>query len=567
MRATEPAGPAAAVLATHPGECGGTARRSSSGVTTVSRASVGLRSERGPVLGAVMLSTALIALDSTIIATAVPAVVDDLGGFSQFPWLFSVYLLTQAVTVPIYGKLADVYGRKPVLLFGIAVFVAASLFCGLAWSMPALIVGRALQGIGAGAVQPIGMTVIGDIYTVEERAKVQGHLAAVWALSSVLGPTLGGVFSDHLSWRWIFFVNLPLGALALVVLHRRFTERVERRRHRLDAAGAVLLAVGCSLLILGLLEGGTAWAWTSGASVTVLGTALLLLTAFALVERRAAEPVLPLWVLRRRILVSGNVAALALGALLIGLTSYLPTWAQSVLGASALEAGFALAALTLGWPIAASGAGRLYLRIGFRTTALIGAVLAVLGTTGTALLGPHAQLWQVAASMFVTGIGLGLSSSPLIVAVQSVVGWDRRGVVTATNMFARSIGSAVGAAVFGAIANTTLAARFASPPPGLEGDVPADVDSTTAALSQGGAVAEYARESLHAASHGVFLATAVTAVVIALAVAAMPRRAERLRFDDDERSTDDAGARDSGPAAEPVPRTPPAAEPGPTATG
>src|ERR687890_1084914 len=173
-------------------------------------AAVGLRSERGPVLIAVMLSTGLVALDSTIIATAVPSVVRDLGGFSQFPWLFSVYLLTQAVTVPVYGKLADVLGRKPVLLFGIAVFVAASVLCGLAWSMPALIVGRALQGLGAGAIQPIGMTVIGDLYSVAERAKVQGYVASVWAASSVLGPTLGGLFVDFLTWRWIFFVNIPL---------------------------------------------------------------------------------------------------------------------------------------------------------------------------------------------------------------------------------------------------------------------------------------------------------------------------------------------------------------------
>jgi EmrB/QacA subfamily drug resistance transporter len=503
-------------------------------VTTGTRAAVGLRSERGPVLGAVMLSTALIALDSTIIATAVPAVVDDLGGFSQFPWLFSVYLLTQAVTVPVYGKLADVHGRKPVLLFGIAVFVAASLFCGLAWSMPALIVGRALQGIGAGAIQPIGMTVIGDIYTVEERARVQGYLASVWGISSVLGPTLGGVFSDALSWRWIFLVNLPLGALAFLALSRRWHEKIERNPgRRLDVAGAVLLSAGAALLVLGLLEGGNAWAWTSGISLAVLGTAVALLVAFAFVERRAAEPVLPPWVLRRRILVTGNIAALGLGALLIGLSSYLPTWAQGVLGASALEAGFALAALTLGWPVAASLAGRVYLRLGFRTTALLGVALVLVGTGGTALLTADAQLWQVGAWMFVTGLGLGLSSSPLIVAVQSVVGWDRRGVVTATNMFSRSMGSALGAAAFGAIANTTLAARFASPPPGLDGEVPADVDSTTAALGQGGAVADFARESLHAASHGVFVATAVTAVVIALAVLAMPRRAETLRFDDD----------------------------------
>ncbi|SNS33707.1 drug resistance transporter, EmrB/QacA subfamily [Geodermatophilus saharensis] len=509
-------------------------------MTTGTRASIGLRSERGPVLGAVMLSTALIALDSTIIATAVPAVVDDLGGFSQFPWLFSVYLLTQAVTVPVYGKLADVHGRKPVLLVGIAVFVAASLFCGLAWSMPALIVGRALQGIGAGAIQPIGMTVIGDIYTVEERARVQGYVASVWGISAVLGPTLGGVFSDYLSWRWIFWVNLPLGAVALVALWRRWTEPVERREARFDVAGSVLLAAGAGLLIVGLLQGGSAWAWASPVSIGVLATAAVLLVAFALVERRAAEPVLPPWVVRRRILLSGNVAAIGLGALLIGLSSYLPTWAQGVLGAGALEAGFALAALTLGWPIAASLSGRLYLRIGFRDTALLGVVLAVAGTAGTALLGPSAQLWQVGAWMFLTGLGLGLSSAPLIVAVQSVVGWDRRGVVTATNMFSRSMGSAIGAAVFGAIANTTLAARFAAPPPGLDGEVPADVDSTTAALAQGGAVADFARESLHAASHGVFVATAVTAVVIALAVLAMPRRTEPLRFDDDRgRDTDD----------------------------
>ncbi|MCA1721080.1 MAG: MFS transporter, partial [Actinobacteria bacterium] len=243
--------------------------------TTTARSDVGLRSERGPVLLALMMTTGLVALDSTIIATAVPSIVDDLGGFSQFPWLFSIYLLTQAVTVPLYGKFADIVGRKPVMFLGIAVFLLGSVLCGVAWSMPALIVARAVQGIGAGAVQPISMTVVGDLYSVEERSRVQGYLASVWGVSSVVGPLLGGAFSQYLSWRWIFFVNLPLGAYAAWMLARHFSENVEHRRHRIDYAGAVLLMTGCSLLILGLLEGGVSWGWISTSSVAVLGTGVL----------------------------------------------------------------------------------------------------------------------------------------------------------------------------------------------------------------------------------------------------------------------------------------------------
>ena len=190
-------------------------------------AAVGLRSERGPVLIALMLSTALVALDATILATAVPSIVGDLGSFSQFPWLFSIYLLTQAVTTPLYGKLADIVGRRPLLFFGIAVFLAGSVLCGVAWSMPTLIIARAVQGIGAGAVLPMTITVVGDLYSVEERARVQGYVASVWGAAAVIGPTLGGLFSEYLSWRWIFFVNIPLGGLAALMLWRSFHEQVE----------------------------------------------------------------------------------------------------------------------------------------------------------------------------------------------------------------------------------------------------------------------------------------------------------------------------------------------------
>src|ERR1035437_3817949 len=246
------------------------------------------------------------------------------------------------------------------MFFGIATFLLGSVLCGIAWNMPALIAFRALQGVGAGAVQPMSMTIVGDLYTVEERSRVQGYVASVWGLASVLGPTLGGVFSQYLSWRWIFFVNLPLGAIAAWTLARHFQERVTHRVHRIDFPGAALLTAGCSLAI-------------AGGSLVMLG-------GFVVVERRAAEPILPLWVFARRTLVGGNLAALGVGALLIGLSSYVPTYVQGVLGAGALVAGFALAALTVGWPIAAALSGRLYLRIGFRDTALIGMGIVVTGS-------------------------------------------------------------------------------------------------------------------------------------------------------------------------------------------
>ena len=498
------------------------------------RAGVGLRSERGPVLLAVMLSTALVALDATIIATAVPSIVGDLGGFSQFPWLFSIYLLTQAVTVPIYGKLADIVGRRPVLYFGIGVFLLGSVFCGVAWSMPVLIIARAVQGIGAGAVLPTTITIVGDLYSVEERARVQGYVASVWGAAAILGPTLGGLFSEYVDWRWIFFVNLPIGAVAVWMLARSLHENVERRRHQIDVAGALLLTVGFSLLILGLLEGGIAWDWSSPVSFAVFAVGLVSVVAFVLVERRAPEPVLPLWVFSRRVLLGGNLASIVIGVVLIGLTSYVPTYVQGVLGTGALVAGFALAAMTVGWPIAASLSGRLYLRIGFRSTALIGAVIALGGGVLVALLGISSPVVAVAGACFVVGIGLGFASVPTIVAGQSVVDWTRRGVVTGTNMFCRNLGSAVGVAVFGAVVNHTLASRFADAPPAVARHLPAAASAERVVLDAQhgrGAVGTYVHQALFDAAHNVFVVGAGVAVAGVLVLLLMPRTAETLEFD------------------------------------
>jgi EmrB/QacA subfamily drug resistance transporter len=433
----------------------------------VARGEVGLRSERDPILLAVMLSIGLVAIDSTILATAVPAVVSDLGGFTSFPWLFSIYLLAQAVSVPLYGKIADLFGRKPLMLLGVALFLLGSLLCGLAWGMTALIVFRVVQGLGAGAIAPIGMTILGDIYSMKERAVVQGYTASVWAMAALIGPTLGGIFSDTIGWRWIFFVNLPLGVAAGWVLWRRFEEKVARRTHRIDYLGSALLALGGTSLLLALLQGGVQWAWDAPVSIVLFVASALLLMGFVLVERRAREPVLPLWVFRMRVLNVTNAGSLVVGVLLMGLSSYVPLFSQRVLGTGALVAGLALAAMTIGWPIAAATAGRLYLTIGFRATLSIGAVFALAGALILLSVDGGSSVYHLALACFVMGLGFGYVASPGVVAAQSAVSWSSRGVATGANMFSRSVGSALGVAVFGAVVNSFVSAHLGSSDPDL----------------------------------------------------------------------------------------------------
>jgi multidrug resistance protein len=475
-----------------------------------------------------MLCIALVAVDSTVVATVVPSVVGQLGGFAQFPWLFSAYVLTQAVTTPLYGRFADQRGRRPVLLFGVTVFGLGSLICAGAWSMPVLIAGRAAQGLGAGAILPVALTVVGDLYSVAERSRVQGYIASVWAASAVLGPTVGGLSVAVASWRWVFVVNLPLGALAGLVLRRALHETVELREHRIDYAGAALLVASSGLIILGLLEGGVSWPWGSAASAAVLGIGAALLIVFVVVQARVAEPLLPLWVLRRRTLVAGILSQTTVGMVIIGLTSYVPTFVQGVLGGSALVAGFAVATLTLGWPVSASLAGRLYLRIGFRDTAVLGAVIALATMALGLRWGVGSSVVEVAAVCFAIGVGMGFASVPILVAVQSVVGWSERGVVTSSALFARSLGSALGAALFGALANTSLAGHLAQAPPAVAAALPDGLDAATLAL--GGQVraasaqaVEFVRDGLAGATHQVMIALVLVTLVQVLLVAAIPR--------------------------------------------
>ena len=448
------------------------------------------------MLISVMLCTGLVAIDATVLATAVPSIVGELGGFHQFPWLFSAYLLGQAVTTPIYAKLSDVFGRKPILLLGIALFLVGSVLCAAAWNMLALIVFRAIQGIGAGAVQPTAMTIVGDVYTLAERAKVQGYLASVWAISSVVGPMLGGIFSQLGVWRGVFLINVPLCLLAGWMFHRHFHERMTHQRRSVDVTGAILLGLALTVLILAILGGGQTWAWSSAPSITGFAAGAVLLTLFVVVERRVEEPILPLWVFSRRLLCATTVVGFGVGAILMGLTSYVPTYLEGALRVSPIVAGLALAALTLGWPATASIAGRLYLRWGFRTTAMAGVILVIAGTSVLVAFVHRPDVATVATACLVIGGGMGLLAVPTLIAAQSSVDWDERGVVTGTNMFARSLGSAVGVAIFGAIANAIFG--------------PGDVHSI-------------GPDAIQAGSAAVFVGVLVAALASAAAVVAMPR--------------------------------------------
>ena len=457
------------------------------------------------VVAAVMASTFMIAIEATIVSTAMPQIAGQLGDLHLYAWVFSAFLLTQTATTVVFGKLADLFGRKPVLLGGIAVFLLGSLLCGLAWSMPSLVLFRLVQGIGAGAIQPVSLTVIGDLYTPAQRGKVQGFLASVWGISSVVGPLAGGLIIQNVSWAWVFWINLPIGALAVLGFVLFLHEDVARARRSIDVLGAVLFSAAVAALMMAITQFGQSA--TRGAAVSG-AVCLACFALFLFQERRAADPMIAFSLWSRRPIATANAATLLSGMTIIGLTTFVPLYVQGVLERSALVAGFALTAMVMGWPVGATIAARNFARYGLRTTLLFGAALLPAGATVFVLLWPGASPLLAGLGSLVIGLGMGFLSTSAIVIIQDCVGWSERGAATASNIFSRNLGSTLGATLLGGVLNLSLAGH---------GDLDQVRELLDHPAAAGGAAVRAALgNALHVTFWGVFAAAFCTLLVALL---------------------------------------------------
>jgi EmrB/QacA subfamily drug resistance transporter len=406
-----------------------------------------------------MATLFLAALDQTIVATALPRIVSDLGGITQYSWVFTAYMLTSTVTVPLYGKLGDVYGRKYLFLVAIAVFLAGSALCGLAQGMTQLVIFRAIQGIGAGGLFPLSLAVIGAIVPPRDRGRYQGLIGATFAASSIIGPAVGGFIVDNTTWRWIFLVNLPIGGIAMAVIMLVMPRRALLTRHAIDWLGAGVLAVATGALLLGLVWGGRDYGWTSGHVLGALAVACLGYALFAVVERRAAEPILPFDVLRNPIVASSVACFGLIGFAMFGTISFVPLFVQGVIGTSATSSGVVLTPLMLGATATSLVTGQLISRTGrYRWNVVLGPLVLAAGMFLLWRMTVDTTNGEAARNMVIAGIGLGSMMQVFVISVQNAVPRERIGSATALTQFTRQMGATIGVTIMGALVNHGLPA-------------------------------------------------------------------------------------------------------------
>ena len=403
----------------------------------------------------------LASLDGTIVATAMPTAIGDLGGIDRYAWVFSAYLLAEIATIPLWGRLADIYGRKRIYLSGMFIFLLGSVLCGMSGSMLQLILFRGMQGIGAGCLLPVSQTIVADLYTMKQRPKISAVFSAMFGVSSILGPLLGGFITEHFGWRWVFYVNVPVGIAAFLFINVVMLEPLEHRhKHRLDWWGAITLLGWTSLLVFALETGGRDYGWGSPVIVGALATSMILLATFIMIERRVSEPLIPLDLFKDRVQRAANAISLATGMVMFGVLSFMPLFAQVVLGVSATGAGSVLTPMMLGTIVGSQIGGRLVLRVGFRILTAVGLTLLLCGVLVITTLGVGSSQLDTVPGMVLIGIGMGLSFISTTLAAQSSVEATRMGLATSMVNFSRQLGGALGVAGAAAVMLTSLSTRL-----------------------------------------------------------------------------------------------------------
>jgi len=462
----------------------------------------------------IMLSLFLASMESTVVATAMPTIVGQLGGLENYSWVFSAFMLASTTTVPLYGKLSDIYGRRKLYVFAMALFLLGSLFCGMATTLTQLILARALQGIGAGGIMPLAFILIGEMFSLEQRTRMQGVFSGVWGVSSVAGPLLGGFIVDQLSWHWIFYINIIPGLVAGALVAFAWKDQVySHERPVVDYAGAALLSTGVVLLLLGLMELSTSIGWI------FIAASIIVFLLLVWVERRASDPILPIALFRDKLFSTATAHGLFTGWAVFGTISFIPLFVQSVLGATPTQAGIAVTPMLLGWVACSIIGSRILLRVGYRRLSLIGTSLFVVGASLLAFFGADAN--RVFVMVFVTlmGMGMGLAIPAYVIAVQTTVERRHLGVATSMLQFSRSMGGTLGVSVMGAALSARLAANLNAS--GLDlGLVAQLLDSTSASA----VVDAGARLAMADAIHLIFIIGFVAAALGWVSAIFTPRK-------------------------------------------
>jgi drug resistance transporter, EmrB/QacA subfamily len=416
---------------------------------------------RWAVTAGVMLGMFLAALEATVVGTAMPTIIAKLGGLDHYSWVFSAYLLTSTVTVPVWGRLSDLFGRRPLYLAAVIFFLVGSALSGASQTITQLILFRAVQGLGAGGLIPLTMTITGDIYTLRERANMQGLFSGVWGLASILGPLAGGFITDHWSWRWVFYINIPFGLAAAIVVGFTLIEPKRTEHPVIDYAGATYLTIAVTLLLIALVESGEPrvwalpWMW-----LLIIGT-VVFSYMFARAERRAKEPIVPFSLFQNRVIAVGSLISFLVGAAMFGAITFIPLFVQGTLGGTATQAGVLLTPFLLGWVIMSVVGGRLLFRVGYRSTILSGLMLLVASSIALATFGQGTSRLALMIDIAAMGCGMGLVMFALIVTMQNAVDRSRLGIATSLNQFSRSIGQTLGVAAMGMVMTISLMAHLA----------------------------------------------------------------------------------------------------------